>query len=75
MNDVSSRYISKGGRTPSYDRSAFTDDLIIAANFLVWAEHDGAYFGGETAKDAFKSMCRMLDIDSVALRKIVSGQA
>lgn len=67
------RYISKGGRTPAYDKSAFTDDLIVAANFLAWAEDDGAYYGGESAKDAFKAMCRMLDMDSVGLRRAVMG--
>lgn len=67
------RYISKGGRTANYGRGAFAEDLRIASSFLCWAETDGAFFGGHTAKDAFKAMCRMLDMDSVALRKIVLG--
>lgn len=71
--DIASRYISAGGRTPDYDRSCFTDDLMIAATFLVWAEEDGAYFGGHDAKEALKAMCRMLDIDSIGLRKAIKG--
>ncbi|WP_323008976.1 hypothetical protein [Paracoccus sp. (in: a-proteobacteria)] len=67
------RYISKGGRTADYGKSAFTADLIVASSFLAWAEYDGAYYGGESAKDAFKAMCRMLDMDSVRLRKAVMG--
>ncbi|MGR3521932.1 MAG: hypothetical protein ACU0FT_04180 [Paracoccus sp. (in: a-proteobacteria)] len=46
---------------------------MIAATFLVWAEEDGAYFGGHDAKEALKAMCRMLDIDSIGLRKAIKG--
>jgi len=73
MKSVANRYISAGGRLPDYGRSEATDDLMVAASFLVWAEQDGAHFGGHDAKDAFRAMCRMLDIDSVKLRKIMLG--
>ena len=69
---VADRYISKGGRTADYDRSAFADDLMTTANFLVWAEDE--YFAGVTGKDAFVAMCRMLDVDPVHLRKIMKGE-
>lgn len=71
MSETTDRYISKGGRTNDYGRADFVDDLMVAASFLCWAENDGAYFAGYTAQEAFKSMCRMLDMDSVALRKAV----
>lgn len=67
MTDIADRYISKGGRTASYDRSAFAEDLLTAGLFLIWAEDE--YFGGHTGKDAFAAMCRMLDVDPIGLRK------
>ncbi|MDB6177912.1 hypothetical protein PAF17_10410 [Paracoccus sp. Z330] len=71
---IADRYISKGGRLPGYDRSAFVDDLITAATFLAWAEDDRAFYAGHTAAEAFKAMCRMLDMDLVQLRKIAMGE-
>ena len=67
------RYISKGGRTLGYGRDEFAADLHTAVTFMCWAQDDGAYYAGHTAQEAFKSMCRMLDIDSVKLRKIAMG--
>lgn len=72
MTKVADKYITKGGRTAEYDRDKFTDDLICAASFLVWAEDE--IFGGETGKDAYRAMMRMLDIDPRAIRKIVKGE-
>lgn len=71
---IADRYISKGGRLPGYDRSAFLEDLFTASSFLAWAEDDRAFYAGHTAAEAFKAMCRMLDIDSVELRKIAKGE-
>lgn len=71
--DLASRYISKGGRTATYDRKAWTDDLMILAGFLVWAEEDGAFYGGEKATSAYAAACRMLDLDGVELRNIMLG--
>lgn len=73
MVQVADQYISPSGRTPVYDRKAFTDDLITASCFLAWAEEEGAYFGGETAADAFRAVCRLLDLDPIKLRKIAKG--
>jgi hypothetical protein len=67
MTQVADRYITKSGRTAAYDRSAFADDLLVAGSFLAWAEEE--YFGGQTGRDAFNAMCRMLDIDPIGLRK------
>ena len=72
MTQVADRYISKSGRTADYGKSDFTDDLITAASFLVWAEDQ--YFGGHTGREAFQAMMRMLDMDTRALRKIVKGE-
>lgn len=74
MGDVASRYISKGGRTADYDRNAYTEDLMDVAGFLAWAEDDGAFYGMVKADDAFKAMCRLLDVDSVRLRKVMKGE-
>lgn len=74
MGDVASRYISRGGRTAGYDRDAYTEDLMSVAGFLAWAEDDGAFYGMVDAGDAFKAMCRLLDVDSVRLRKVMKGE-
>lgn len=74
MTDIPDRYISKGGRLPGYDRTAFVDDLNTVATFLVWAEDDRAFYAGHKASDAFKAMCRLMDFDSVQLRKIAKGE-
>ena len=71
MTGVADRYISKSGRTADYGREAFKGDLLDAASFLAWAEYDGADYGGVTAKQAIRAMCRMLDIDPVGLRKAI----
>lgn len=70
---IADRYISEGGRTATYGRDEFVDDLMTASSFLCWAETEGAYYAGHTAQQAFKAMCRMLDMDSVKLRKITMG--
>lgn len=71
MANVADKYISESGRTADYDRSAFRDDLMDAALFLAWAEEDGAMYGGITARDAMRAVCRMLDIDPRGLRKAI----
>ena len=70
---VADSYISPSGRTPAYDRAAFTNDLLTASLFLTWAEDGGGYYGGVSANDAFRAVCRMLDVDPIALRKIATG--
>ncbi len=71
MSDVASRYISKGGRTASYGKKEFAEDLMCAGDFLVGAEDE--FFYGYTGKDAFIAFCRLLDMDPIALRKIMKG--
>lgn len=66
------QYISKGGRTPSYGKAEFTDDLLCASCFLVWAESEE--FGGYSGREAYQAMMRMLDMDPIKLRKIVRGE-
>lgn len=73
MVDTASRYITPSGRTANYDRAAYVDDMVTFASFMAWAEHEGEYFGGATAGDAFKAACRMLDVDPIKLRKIALG--
>lgn len=75
MSKIADRYVSPGGRLLGYGREGVVDDLVCAANFLVWAQEDKAIYGGETAADAFKAVCRLLDVDSVRLRNIALGRA
>lgn len=72
---VADQYISRGGRNPAYGKDSATDDLVRVVSFLVWAEDDGAFFGGERAADAYAAFCRFADVDGVALRKIMKGEA
>lgn len=69
MTDVADRYISKSGRTDSYDRDGIIDDLITVSSFLIWAEDE--YFAGVTGKEAFAALCRMSNFDPIALRKAI----
>ena len=68
---IADKYISESGRTRSYDRAAFTDDLLCLAIFLYWAEEDAAMYAGVDAKEAFRAMCRMLDFDPRRLREAI----
>ncbi|WP_112309713.1 hypothetical protein [Pseudogemmobacter bohemicus] len=72
-SDIASRYIGKSGRTATYDRKTWADDLMILAGFRVWAEEDGAFYGGERAASAYAAACRMLDLDGIGLRNIMLG--
>ncbi len=72
MTDIADRYISKGGRTADYGGKEFVEDLMVAADFLVWAESE--YFGGHTGADAYLAMMRLLDMDPIPLRKIIKGE-
>ena len=74
MGDTADKYISQGGRTAEYSRSDYVDDLIKLSSFLVWAEEDGAFYAMTEARDAFKAACRLLDVDSVKLRKAAKGE-
>lgn len=68
---IADKYITPSGRTRRYGVAEFRDDLIVASEFLIWAEDE--YFGGHTGKDAYRAMMRMLDMDPRPLRKIVRG--
>lgn len=68
-NKIADKYISESGRTRNYGPSSKIDDLICAASFLVWAEDQ--YFGGEKGSDAFRAMCRLVDVNPRKLRKVV----
>lgn len=70
---IADQFISRSGRTPAYDRDAYVSDMVDLAAFLAWAEEDGAYYAGVVAKDAFRAMCRLLDVDVIALRKTALG--
>lgn len=71
LTDIADRYISRGGRTAGYGRSTWTADLMTLSGLLVWAEDDEASFGGHTANEAYRALCRLLDLDSIRLRKIM----
>ena len=71
---VADAYISRGGRMPGYGRDEYVNDLIDLSSFVAWAEHDGQMFGGVDAKDAFRAMCRLLDVDVIALRNTALGK-
>jgi len=70
---IADQFISRSGRTPAYDRDAYVSDLVDLSSFLAWAEEDGAFFAGVEAKDAFRAMCRLLDVDVIELRKTALG--
>lgn len=69
--ETADKYISESGRTAAYDRDAYVDDVVTAVSFLAWAEHDGAMYAGVEAKEAFRAVCRLLDINPRGLRKVM----
>lgn len=73
--EIADRFISRGGRTPSYDRAAYVEDLIDVSSFLAWAEQEGETFGGVSAGQAFRAMYRLVDVDVIGLRKAAMGEA
>ena len=68
---IADKYISEGGRTAAYGKAEFCNDLMVAAEFLIWAEED--FYAGHTGKDAYCAMMRLLDMDPIKLRKIIKG--
>ncbi len=73
-NKIADKLISPSGRLPTYSKDDFTNDLMVASSFLVWAEEDRAFYGMESGGDAFRAFCRLLDIDPIPLRKIMLGK-
>lgn len=73
--EIADRFISRGGRTLNYDRDAYVSDFIDLSSFLAWAEDGGEMFGGVEARDAFRAMCRLLDVDVIALRRAALGSS
>jgi len=71
--DVADQFITRGGRTRDYGRDHFVNDLIDVSSFLLWAQDDGKQYAGVEANDAFRALCRLLDIDVVGLRKAIMG--
>ena len=68
------RYISRGGRVHGkYDRDAWATDLNCVASFLAWQD-PGELRGGERADDAWTAFCRLLDLPSAELRKVIRGE-
>lgn len=68
---IADEFISRSGRTTDYDRGKFVDDLIDVSSFLLWAETENQHYAGVDAKDAFRSLCRLLDVDVIGLRKAI----
>lgn len=72
MTKTADKYISKSGRTADYNEQSMKDDIFQLSLFLVWAEDE--YFAGVEGKDAFRAFCRIHDIDTRELRKIIKGE-
>ena len=73
-NHIADRYIEPGGYLPGERRERATDDLLCVASFIGW--HDDNHMrGGYRADEAFRALCRLLNVQSVGLRKIVRGEA
>lgn len=72
MTQTADKYISKSGRLAGYDEKAIKDDIFQVSLFLAWAEDET--FAGVEGKDAFRAFCRIHDIDTRELRRILKGE-
>lgn len=71
---IADRYIEPGGYLPGERQERTPDDLLCVAIFIGW--HDDKHvMGGVRAEEAFRAFCRLINVPSVALRKIVRGEA
>lgn len=71
---VADRYIERGGYLPGEREQQWPDDLLCVASFIAWHD-DNALWGGYRADDAFRSLCRLLNLSSVELRNIIRGES
>lgn len=67
------RYIERGGYQKGKRAAQVPDDLVTLMSFLVW--HDpNEIMGGQKAGEAFLAACRLLNLEPVAMRKIMKGE-
>lgn len=70
---IADRYIERGGYLPGERGKEFSADLLCVASFIAW--HDDRHLsGGYRAEDAFRSLCRILNLSSVEMRKVIRGE-
>lgn len=70
IKQIADKYVSRGGAVHGqYDQDARLNDILTLGSFMAWQEpHEMC--GGYRADDAWAAMCRLMDWDQVALRKV-----
>ncbi len=67
------RYIERGGYQMGKRAAQVPDDVITLMSFLAW--HDpNEIMGGSKAGEAFLAACRLLNLEPVAIRKIMKSE-
>jgi len=69
-SSIADRYISRGGGSPNPSATDVATDIVDLASFLLWHEENDLH-GGVRARDAFLSMCRLLNVEPHKIRQII----
>jgi hypothetical protein len=70
---LADKYIERGGYMPGERRERHVEDLLAVLSFVGWHE-PGHLQGGVRAGEAFLALCRLLNLEPAAMRKIIRGQ-
>ena len=68
--ETADKYIERGGYVHGERKDRVAEDLLCLGSFIAFHE-DNHFMGGYRARDAWASMCRLLDLHPVEIRKII----
>lgn len=70
---LADKYIERGGYALDERSEKWVDDLRDVLSFIVWHD-DNDLRGGVRAADAFRSACRLLNLEPHEMRRIIRGE-
>lgn len=70
---VADKYIERGGYARGERSEKWAGDLRDVLMFIAW--HDDSHMrGGVRAADAYRSACRLLNLEPHEMRRIIRGE-
>ncbi len=70
---TANKYVEPGGYVHGERPKRAAGDLLAVLKFIAWHD-DNDLWGGERAGEAFKALCRLIELAPVEMRKIVRGE-
>lgn len=67
---IADRYITRGGADPRRTAADVSGDIVDLASFILWHD-EKELVGGVRRDEAFAAMCRLLNLEQHAIRKII----